>query len=121
MADRLWPKLKQANVHTLLFNAATILEQRPFVQGTIKHRASGGVDMTGAIALASGVRYDSLTDNYCEMVIPNNRIASFLAAIDYVESSLETDISTWNDEPDRTKEQAITLFEDLANELESTI
>lgn len=121
MDDRLWPKLKLANVDTLLLNAAIVLQQRPFLQGTIKHRASGGVDMMGALAIAAGARFDSLSDNLCQMVIPSRREVSFYAAVDLIESSIDTDLSTWNDEPGRTKEEAIALFERLANEIGNTI
>ncbi len=117
--ERMWPKYKVAGVHELLNKAANILYERPFVQGTIRHKETGGVDTTGALALAAGVRYDSLSDNLCEMGIPRNKVAVFYATIDFIESAIDDgDILNWNDNPSRTAENVIDFLTNLALELE---
>ncbi len=118
-SERIWPKYKEAGVHELLNKAADILDKRPFVQGTIRHRETGGVDTMGALALAAGVRYDSLSDNYCEMGIPRNKVAVFYATIDFIESAIDDgDILNWNDDPRRTGDNVIDFLTNLAVELE---
>lgn len=120
---RLWTQLRDANIHGLLRKAAHVFDNRSLMHGATKHQATGAVDSIGAIAMASGARFDSLAESYCQMIIPRTKAAGFVAAIYFVESSpdVEGDLLNWNDDPKRTKQDVINLFNNLADELENTI
>ncbi len=117
-SGRLWPKYKTVGVHTLLEDAINVLQERPLCKGTVRHRETGAVDVVGALALASGAKFDDLINDYLSIPMPKGRMAAYYAAISLIESAVdEGDVSMWNDAPNRTVEDIEWMLSSLANEI----
>jgi len=115
--------MNAAKVPDFLRRAATLIEQRGWIQGVSTHTKSGSVDLTGAIALAFGVPEEHLSENMDEMAYraPGARYAHLLAAYDFIEGFVHEYPPDYNDNVGRTEGQVLKMLRDAAAELEATI
>lgn len=115
--------MKKGNVPDHLRRAAEILEKRGWTQHITYIRASGEVDVAGALALSFGVPEEHLSGNMDEMAAyaPENKYAFLLAAWEYLEGFIREYPVDWNDDASRTEQQVKRTLKAAADELDATI
>ncbi len=86
-------------------------------------KASGAVDVSGAVALAFGVPEKELCEDMSAMShhAPDNNVAFLLAAWEYLEGYIRQYPNDWNDDPSRTREEVTRTLRGAAAELDATI
>jgi hypothetical protein len=91
--------LIQMGVPEVLRRAATEIETRGLHQGSAIHKASGAVDVWGAIALACGAKPGEITDHVKDALdyIPSANVGKALTTYDYLGARVGLDASRWGD------------------------
>lgn len=115
--------LKSVGGHDVLRQAAFIIERDGWIQGVVRHRNTGNVDIVGALAIAMGAPYRSLPENIKELseIVAPRFEGLFLALHDTLDAFLGVDPSWWNDQRGRTKNDVIRTLRNLANRIDLSL
>ena len=82
----------------MLSCAAAVLSQRGWTRGVTFDPKNGRVDVLGAIAIAAGVKPQSLLSDDVLDAIPQALLPGAMFAIEAIESQLNCDLAEWNDQ-----------------------
>lgn len=100
----------------ILATAASLLATAGWVRGVLHDPGSGGYDLLGAIAMASGcdrrVLYEA---EFPLLAAPVARRAYALATWDLLDGELATDPTDWNDDPARRADDVVGLLRRLGD------
>jgi len=98
----------------ILASAASLLATDGWVRGVLHDPVSGGYDLLGAIAVASGCSRASLYEAEFPLLdAPSARRAYALSAWELLDGELGIDPTEWNDEPVRRASEVIGLLQRL--------
>jgi hypothetical protein len=92
--------LHEAGLTRLMDDAAAVLRAHGHTQGITCDRATGAVDVHGAMLLAAGARQDRLygfVTDPDDAGVPAARVGHVWAAYDILEAVVGGELSEWND------------------------